>query len=89
MALHPTRTAEIVAAHRTHETDTGSTEVQVALMTERINTLTEHFRTHKKDHHGRRGLLSLVGSRRRLLKYLKREDAARHGALIKKLKLRS
>lgn len=89
MALHPTRTAEIVASHRTHESDTGSTEVQVALMTERINTLTEHFRTHKKDHHGRRGLLSLVGSRRRLLKYLKREDAGRYSALIKKLGLRS
>ena len=58
-------------------------------MTERINTLTEHFRTHSKDHHGRRGLLALVGTRRRLLKYLKREDAARHAVLIKALKLRS
>ncbi len=89
MALHHTRTLEIVEKFRTHDSDTGSTEVQVALMTERINTLTEHFRTHSKDHHGRRGLLALVGTRRRLLKYLKREDAARHAVLIKALKLRS
>ncbi len=89
MALHHTRKDEIVAAFRTHDTDTGSTEVQVALQTERINTLTEHFRTHKKDHHGRRGLLALVGQRRRLLKYLKSESASRHAVLVKKLKLRS
>ncbi len=88
MALHHTRKDELVSAFRTHETDTGSTEVQVAIMTERINTLTEHFRTHQKDHHGRRGLLALVGRRRRLLKYLKAESAPRHQALVKKLGLR-
>ena len=88
MALHHTRKTEIVETFRTHEGDTGSTEVQVALMTERINTLTEHFRTHLKDHHGRRGLLRLVGQRRRLMKYLKNEDPARHAALSKKLNLR-
>lgn len=88
MALHSTRKNAIVESFRTHDGDTGSTEVQVALMTERINTLTEHFRTHLKDHHGRRGLLSLVGKRRRLLKYLKSESPARHAALCGKLKLR-
>ena len=88
MALHHTRTLEIVEKFRTHDSDTGSTEVQVALMTERINTLTGHFREHKKDHHGRRGLLALVGRRRRLLKYLKNENPARHQDLIKQLGLR-
>ena len=63
-----------VQKYRTHETDTGSTRVQVALLTERINYLTDHFRAHKKDHHGRRGLLKMVGKRRRLLNYLKRTD---------------
>ena len=62
--------------HQAHETDTGSTKVQVALLTERINSLTEHFRTHAKDHHGRRGLLKMVGTRRRLLTYLKSSDLA-------------
>ena len=66
----------VMAKHRAHETDTGSTKVQVALLTERINSLTEHFRTHPKDHHGRRGLLKMVGTRRRLLTYLKRSDLA-------------
>ena len=88
MALHHTRKNAIVESFRTHDDDTGSTEVQVALMTERINTLTDHFRTHLKDHHGRRGLLSLVGKRRRLLKYLKNESPARHAALVAKLGLR-
>ncbi len=88
MALHHTKKDEIVSAFRTHETDTGSTEVQVAIMTERINTLTGHFRDHKKDHHGRRGLLALVGRRRRLLKYLKMESPSRHQELIQKLGLR-
>ena len=64
----------VVTKHRAHETDTGSTKVQVALLTERINSLTEHFKTHAKDHHGRRGLLKMVGNRRRLLTYLKRTD---------------
>jgi small subunit ribosomal protein S15 len=64
------------AKHQAHPTDTGSTKVQVALLTERINSLTDHFRTHPKDHHGRRGLLKMVGTRRRLLTYLKRSDLA-------------
>ena len=64
----------VMAKHQAHETDTGSTKVQVALLTERINSLTDHFRTHPKDHHGRRGLLKMVGTRRRLLTYLKRTD---------------
>lgn len=88
MALHFSQKNQIVSDFRTHDNDTGSTEVQVALMTKRINTLTEHFRTHLKDHHGRRGLLSLVGKRRRLLKYLKNESPARHAALVAKLGLR-
>ena len=71
-----------IAQHRTHETDTGSPEVQVALLTERINHLTEHLKTHKKDHHSRRGLLMLVGRRRRLLDYVKRNDVERYRALF-------
>ena len=66
--------ASTIEKYQTHDTDTGSTRVQVAILTERINYLTEHFRTHKKDHHGRRGLLKMVGKRRRLLDYLKRTD---------------
>ena len=77
-----------IAAHRTHETDTGSTEVQVALLSERIAHLTEHLKMHKKDHHSRRGLLMLVGRRRRLLDYLRRTDVERYRALIAKLGLR-
>ena len=71
-----------------HETDTGSPEVQIAMLTQRINELTEHLRTHKKDHHSRRGLLMLVGKRRRLLGYLQRTDLDRYRALIKELGLR-
>ena len=78
----------VVASHRRHETDTGSTRLQVALLTERINSLTDHFRTHPKDHHGRRGLLKMVGTRRRLLTYLKRSDLATYRALIVQLGLR-
>ena len=74
--------------YRTHESDTGSTAVQVAVLTERINYLTEHFRAHKKDHHGRRGLLKLVGQRRRLLKYLQNTDVASYRKLIADLGLR-
>ena len=81
-------TSEIVAEFGTHESDTGSPEVQVALLTERINHLTEHLRTHKHDHHSRRGLLLMVGKRRRLLDYLRREDVERYRALIAKLGLR-
>ena len=83
----PNRTATI-EAHRLHETDTGSTEVQVALLTERISHLTEHLKVHKKDHHSRRGLLMLVGRRRRLLDYLRDNDVERYRALIAKLGLR-
>ncbi|HEY6807667.1 MAG TPA: 30S ribosomal protein S15 [Gemmatimonadales bacterium] len=71
-----------------HETDTGSTPVQVALLTERINSLTEHFRAHAKDHHGKRGLLRMVNQRRRLLEYLKRTDLDRYRQLITELDLR-
>jgi small subunit ribosomal protein S15 len=77
-----------MAKHQAHEKDTGSTKVQVALLTERINSLTEHFRTHAKDHHGRRGLLKMVGTRRRLLTYLKRSDLQTYRALIEQLGLR-
>ncbi|MGH3667203.1 MAG: 30S ribosomal protein S15 [Acidimicrobiia bacterium] len=81
-------TIEIVAEYGTHESDTGSPEVQVALLSERINHLTEHLREHKHDHHSRRGLLMMVGKRRRLLDYLRREDVERYRALIAKLGLR-
>jgi small subunit ribosomal protein S15 len=80
--------AELIEKYRTHETDTGSPEVQVALITERIAELTEHFKTHVKDHHSRRGLLKLVGQRRRLLDYLKQKDAERYAELIRKLGIR-
>jgi small subunit ribosomal protein S15 len=78
----------IIAAHATSEGDTGSPEVQVALLSRRINDLTEHLKVHKHDHHSRRGLLLLVGRRRRLLQYLVREDIGRYRALIEKLGLR-
>ena len=81
-------TTATIAEHRLHETDTGSPEVQVALLTERINHLTEHFRTHSKDHHGRRGLLKLVGQRRRLLDYLRARSYDRYKALIGELNIR-
>ena len=74
--------------HRKHETDTGSSRVQVAVLTERINYLTEHFRTHKKDHHGRRGLLKMVGTRRRLLNYMKRTDIEGYRQIVQDLGLR-
>ncbi len=79
---------QTIEAHRVHETDTGSSEVQVALLTERINGLSEHFKLHKKDHHSRRGLLELVSQRRRLLDYLRRTDSNRYQALIERLGLR-
>lgn len=88
MALHPDRKAEIIDKFKRSEGDTGSPEVQVALLTERINTLQEHFATHKHDHHSRRGLLKLVGNRRRLLRYLKKKDIERYRTLIKELGLR-
>jgi small subunit ribosomal protein S15 len=81
-------TPEIVAEYGTHESDTGSPEVQVALLTARINELTPHFKQHSKDHHGRRGLLKMVNTRKSLLSYLKKKDANRYIALIQKLGLR-
>ncbi|HEU5050242.1 MAG TPA: 30S ribosomal protein S15 [Gemmatimonadales bacterium] len=78
----------VMTKHQAHETDTGSTKVQVALLTERINSLTDHFRLHPKDHHSRRGLLKMVGTRRRLLEYLKRSDLPAYRALIDELGLR-
>ena len=80
--------AEIIENYRAHETDTGSSEVQVALLTQRILELTEHFKIHTKDHHGRRGLLKLVGRRRRLLDYIKRQDIERYRTTIQRLGLR-
>lgn len=77
-----------IADNRLHDTDTGSPEVQIALLSERIDHLTEHFKVHKKDHHGRRGLLMLVGRRRRLLDYLADNDVERYRAIIAKLGLR-
>jgi small subunit ribosomal protein S15 len=79
---------EIIQEHRTHDDDTGSPEVQVAVLTRRITHLTEHLREHKHDYHSRRGLLKMVGKRRRLLKYLQKKDVERYRALIAKLGLR-
>jgi small subunit ribosomal protein S15 len=78
----------VIEAHRRHDTDTGSPQVQVAILTERINELTEHLKEHKHDHHSRRGLLMMVGRRRRLLNYLQRVDLDGYRALIEKLGLR-
>ncbi|HDI78775.1 MAG TPA: 30S ribosomal protein S15 [Desulfobacteraceae bacterium] len=88
MALTQETKREIIEKFKLHDKDTGSTEVQVALLTSRINRLTEHFKLHKKDHHSRRGLLKLVARRRKLLNYLKRKDEERYLALIKELGLR-
>jgi len=79
---------QLAAAHKLHETDTGSTSVQVALITERIRYLTDHLRVHRKDHHTQRGLIMLVGQRRRLLRYISRTEPARYKALIASLGLR-
>lgn len=79
---------EIVSAHKLHDSDTGSPEVQIALLSERITYLTEHFKTHKKDHHSRRGLLKIVGQRRGLLDYLKKKDVERYKSIIAKLGIR-
>lgn len=86
--LNKDRKTEVIGTHRTHDADTGSPEVQVALLTERITYLNEHFKTHAKDHHSRRGLLKLVQQRRRLLDYLKRKDLDRYSDLIHKLGIR-
>ena len=80
--------AAIIEANRTHEGDTGSPEVQIAILTKRINDLTGHLKTHKKDHHSRRGLLKMVGHRRNLLNYLKKKDVERYRACIEKLGIR-
>jgi small subunit ribosomal protein S15 len=88
MTLTVDQKQEIVSKHGKDANDTGSAEVQIALITARVNELTEHLRTHKKDHHSRRGLLMLVGKRRRLLNYLQRTDLDRYRALIKELGLR-
>lgn len=88
MALSQERKQELIEEHKTHASDTGSPEVQIAILTENINNLTAHFKDHKKDHHSRRGLLKMVGQRRKLLAYLKNKDVQRYSALIAKLGLR-
>lgn len=88
MVLTPEIKKEIIDRFRLHEKDTGSPEVQVAILSNRINYLTDHFKTHKKDHHSRRGLLKLVGQRRRLLNYLKKTELSRYQTIIKELGLR-
>lgn len=88
MALTNERKQEIINTYRTHETDTGSPEVQIAILTEKINYLNDHLRTHAKDHHSRRGLLKMVGQRRNLLTYLRNNDVTRYRELIQKLGLR-
>ena len=88
MPLNSTVKKEIIAGHATNEGDTGSPEVQVALLTRRINHLTEHLKVHKHDHHSRRGLLLLVGRRRRLLKYLAKKDINRYRAIRERLGIR-
>ena len=86
--LSKDRKTEVIGSYRTHDGDTGSPEVQVALLSERMNYLTDHFKAHAKDHHSRRGLLKLVGQRRRLLYYLKGKDVDRYAELIKRLGIR-
>ena len=88
MALSKAKKTDLVASYSKHEKDTGSPEVQIAILSERITTLTEHFKTHAKDHHSRRGLMMLVGQRRRLLDYLKTKDTQRYRGLIERLGLR-
>lgn len=88
LAFDQVRKKEIIDRHRIHNEDTGSPEVQIALLTERINYLTEHLKVHKKDHHSRRGLLKMVGRRRALLNYLLREEPERYRAIVSKLGLR-
>ncbi len=88
MSITPTKKTEVISTYRNHETDTGSPEVQVAILTERIRHLTEHLKVNKKDHASRRGLLMMVGRRSSLLKYLARKDRARYQGLVKSLGLR-
>lgn len=88
MSITPERKAELIAEYATKPGDTGSPEVQVAILTDRINTLTSHFKTHKKDNHSRRGLLKMVATRRSLLDYVKRIEVARYLSLIERLGIR-
>ena len=88
MPLALDRKKSLIAQFRTHEGDTGSPEVQIALLTERINSLTEHFKSHAKDHHSRRGLLMLIGKRRGLLEYLRNKESERYRVIIEKLGIR-
>ncbi|MFD2670053.1 30S ribosomal protein S15 [Marinicrinis sediminis] len=88
MAITLERKQQLIEEFKTHESDTGSPEVQIAILTENIQNLTEHLRTHKKDHHSRRGLLKMVGQRRKLLAYLKNKDVSRYSSLIERLGLR-
>ena len=88
MPLQGDQKTALISDHRRTEKDTGSPEVQIAVLTRRIDDLTEHLKTHKSDHHSRRGLLQMVGRRRRLLEYLRREDVERYRALIQRLGLR-
>lgn len=88
MSLTKVKKTETISSYRVHERDTGSPEIQVALLTERINSLTPHFKSHKKDHHSRRGLLKMVGRRRRLLDYIKSVDTNRYQKIIERLNIR-
>jgi small subunit ribosomal protein S15 len=88
MAITQERKNDLIAEYKTHDNDTGSPEVQIAILTEQINELNDHLRTHKKDHHSRRGLLKMVGKRRNLLTYLRKKDVTRYRTLINKLGLR-
>ncbi|MBE3087904.1 MAG: 30S ribosomal protein S15 [Chloroflexi bacterium] len=88
MGMTKERKTEVIDTYKTHDGDTGSPEVQVAILSERINYLTDHFKVHAKDHHSRRGLLQLVGQRRRLLDYLKGKDPKRYAELIRRLGIR-
>ncbi|MFA5146358.1 MAG: 30S ribosomal protein S15 [Candidatus Omnitrophota bacterium] len=88
MVLEKTKKKELITGFKVHEKDTGSPSVQIALLTERINSLSDHFKMHKRDHHSRRGLLRMVSIRRRLLEYLKRKDEKEYQDIVKKLDLR-
>jgi small subunit ribosomal protein S15 len=88
MSITKEKKKEVIQTHKKHEKDTGSPEVQIALLTERINNLTDHFKAHGKDHHSRRGLLKIVGARRRLLDYLRKKNIARYREIISKLGIR-
>jgi small subunit ribosomal protein S15 len=88
MSITKEKKQEVIQTHKKHEKDTGSPEVQIALLTERINNLTDHFKAHGKDHHSRRGLLKIVGQRRRLLDYLKKKNITRYRDIILKLGIR-